>query len=53
MKKERIIFLDTKEHLNRLYDNRLLENENEIQEFNESCIRVIECNDVSIIQIYV
>ena len=47
--KERIIFLDTKEHLNRLYDNRLLENENEIQEFNESCIRVIECNDVSII----
>lgn len=41
--------MDTKEHLNRLYDNRLLENENEIQEFNESCIRVIECNDVSII----
>ncbi|PRT00481.1 Imm30 family immunity protein [Bacillus wiedmannii] len=41
--------MDTKEHLNRLYDNRLLKNENEIQEFNESCIRVIECNDVSII----
>lgn len=29
-KRKDSLFLDTKEHLNRLYDNRLLENENEI-----------------------
>ncbi|OFD56168.1 hypothetical protein BWGOE4_32350 [Bacillus mycoides] len=41
--------MDTQEYVKRLYDSHLLQNENEIREFNESCIRVIECNDVSVI----
>ncbi|MCU5733541.1 Imm30 family immunity protein, partial [Bacillus pacificus] len=41
--------MDIKSHLKRLYDNRLLENENEIRDFNESLMEVIEYNDVSVI----
>ena len=41
--------MDIKSHLERLYDNRLLENENEIRDFNESLMEVIEYNDVSVI----
>ncbi|VXC56373.1 conserved hypothetical protein [Bacillus sp. 349Y] len=35
--------------MRRLYDHRLLENENEVRDFNESLIEVLAYNDVSVI----
>ncbi|MEC0715375.1 Imm30 family immunity protein [Bacillus licheniformis] len=41
--------MDLKQELKKLYDNRFLENENEIQEFEESLAKVIDYGDVSAI----
>lgn len=35
--------------MKRLYNHRLLENENEVRDFNESLMEVIAYNDVSVI----
>ncbi|MCM2989961.1 Imm30 family immunity protein [Bacillus safensis] len=41
--------MDLKQELKNLYENRLLENENKIQEFEESLAKVLEYGSVSVI----